>query len=104
MDAELDAISRASRREQEAYIDRLESTWSELMEQEEAAFQRCRELDRENPERNKEKSKAVRHWWSIANAALWIFNRTRAQYNHELQPFPAFLRASPRFPKKSAMA
>ena len=91
LDIELKAIWAASNREHETYIANLQMLWSELMEQEEGAFQRCCELDRDVPDKNPVKSKAVRHWWSIANAALWMFTRTRAQHNHELQPFPSFL-------------
>jgi len=71
-------------------LENLKQDWPKLLEKEELAFDYCVGLDKENPNRNPEKSEAVREWWCAANAVLWMFTRTRAQFNHELQPFPAF--------------
>lgn len=68
----------------------IEANWVALLDREEIAFRRCVELDRQNFDRTPEQAEAVRKWWSIANAIIWMFVRTRAQHDHELQPFPAF--------------
>ncbi|MEW9922088.1 hypothetical protein AB2B41_20980 [Marimonas sp. MJW-29] len=65
--------------------------WTELLDQEEAAFQEICRLDAEGPEKSKAKSEAVRHWWMAVNAVLWMFTRTRLQYDYELQPFPQYV-------------
>ncbi len=75
---------------QDRRLVEIRATWSALLEAEETAFQKCCDLDHENHEKTKQKSEAVRHWWGLANEILWMFTRTRMQYNHELQPFPAF--------------
>lgn len=72
-------------------ISSLQSAWEIMHSQEEDAFQECLKLDRLSSEKTKEKSMAVRHWWWLASNMLLFFTRTRAQLDHELQPFPAFL-------------
>ncbi len=81
-------MQRLARLEKQAELDEIKKDWQSLLEEEEAAFMRCVELDNQDHDRNAEKSKAVRHWWSLTNAILWMFTRTRAQFDHELQPFP----------------
>lgn len=71
-------------------LEQLQVEWPKLLQQEEEKFNECCALDRETSETNKEKEQAVREWWCLVNAILWMFVRTRAQYDHELQPFPAF--------------
>lgn len=84
-------LNRIARQERERLLSELKVEWVDLLGAEEKAFQFCCELDREQPTRTREKSEAVRHWWVIANAVIWMFTRTRAQYDHELQPFPMFV-------------
>lgn len=64
--------------------------WPKLLDREESTFLMCVKLDGQNRERTPKKSTAVREWWTIANAVIWMFVRTRAQHNHELEPFPAY--------------
>ncbi len=71
-------------------LERLKSEWPKLLELEEAAFQRNCELDSHGEHVSQEKKDAVREWWRLVNGILWMFVRTRAQHNHELQPFPAY--------------
>jgi hypothetical protein len=68
----------------------LEAQWSALLEYEENCFLRCAELDRENPEKTGKKAEAVRERWGVTNAIVMLFVQTRAQFDHELQPFPAY--------------
>ncbi len=68
----------------------LEANWSALLEYEEKCFLRCVELDRETPDKTDDKAAAVREWWGVTNAILRMFVNTRAQFNHELKPFPAY--------------
>lgn len=91
MDAEVDAAWQNSESDQREKLTDLQAKWSDLLQQEEIAFQRCCELDRQNHDRSSEKSEAVRHWWNVVNAVLWMFNRTRAQHDHELKPFPMYV-------------
>lgn len=89
MDAEIDAYWRQAASEREIELAQLQLEWSKLLEQEEKAFTRSCDLDNTTSDKSDKKSEAVREWWSIANAVLWMFTRTRAQLDHELQPFPA---------------
>jgi hypothetical protein len=86
-----DRVNRIAAQERERKLAELKEMWADLIEAEEAAFQRCCELDRENSDKTAEKAEAVRYWWNMINSVLWMFNRTRAQYDHELQPFPMFV-------------
>lgn len=84
-------LTQTASKQRERKLAELESKWIDLLETEEAAFQRCCELDRESPDRTPQKSDAVRHWWNVVNSALWMFNRTRMQFDYELKPFPMYV-------------
>ncbi len=84
---ELNKIAKQKRAER---ISELAATWQELLDMEESAFRECCKLDSENADKSPEKVEAVRVWWSIVNSVLHMFVRTRAQYDFELKPFPAF--------------
>jgi hypothetical protein len=84
-------LNRIAAQERERELAKFKENWSDLLEAEQSAFQKYCELDRENPEKTAEKTEAVRYWWNIANAILWMFTRTRAQFDHELQPFPMYV-------------
>jgi len=66
----------------------LQGGWQSLLADEERLFNRARELSRENWEKTDARSKAVREWWSVANAILWKYTRTQAQQNIYLEPMP----------------
>lgn len=87
-------MKKKARLERQAKLAELSQKWQTLLGDEKAAFMRCVELDNENHDRNIEKSEAVRRWWKIVSSVLWMFKSTRAEYDHELQPFPwdAFIR------------
>lgn len=70
--------------------ERLTANWTALLDYEEECFLRSAELDRQTSLKTREKSEAVREWWGVTNAILWMFVRTRAQFNHDLKPFPAY--------------
>ncbi len=72
-------------------VNELQAKWEVLLEEEERLFNLACQLDTQSSDKFEEKSAAVRAWWGATNAALWMFNRTRAQHNHELSPFPAFI-------------
>lgn len=86
-----EVANRAARIQRQKEIEQLELRWQKLIEEEDAAFQYCRELHRNDEGKNKEKSDAVRRWWQIVNAMLSMFTRTRGQYDFELAPFPGIL-------------
>jgi len=70
--------------------EHLKADWADLLEYEEKCFSQCADLDLKNPDKTKEKSEAVREWWGVTNAIIWMFVHTRAQSNYELKPFPAY--------------
>lgn len=72
-------------------INELQLHWTDLLQQIEAQFDICTKLDVASAVKPNEKAEATRKWWAIANSALWMFVRTRAQYDYELTPFPYLL-------------
>lgn len=73
----------------EENLDALQVSWVKLIEQEEAFFGHVVDLDTHN-EKTEEKSAALRKWWSAVSELVWIFVKTRAEQNYELQPPPLF--------------
>lgn len=67
----------------------LQEFWLQLIDEEKALFDRCRELDTEDASKP-QKSMATRSWWGVLHLQLWIYSNAQRQLSHTLEPYPAY--------------